>query len=652
MHVSPTCLQSTMVDLKISVGKTESLPIPPSSRLKKSTTLPGSLQQACLNGDLPNPPEQRASLRRSSGFRRSHSPRNLRSAPNSPVLPSAVSSQQFQSSAREPSLSKSLTLQVNRDHSLDNVMMRKQSDDLVVRRVEESERKDNQKWSLFQLLRREKSSSAEEILRQNTTEEALKTEKSCSAEVLRHGSAEELKSSSDFARGATIGQFKNYRSGSVDELLRHNRQSRDQANQQRRWGIVGLTSRSIDCLYSERGGSASTEEEEWRGSILDRKHSIHGLEEENDRLRSECAHLRRTIQRMSEQEKERERREGHQRQLECLKLERLLSQQREDALRMELELRSELGQLQQSLDSILRQACTPQVPPAEVYSREVDFWKVDRNEVTLGSQIGGGAWGYISVGKFREQAVAVKLPYPQILTRHTYARLQREVGIMAKVRHPNLLLFIAAVFDEKAETLTAPPMIITELLDTDLRSAYNRKLVKPSSRFSIFHDVARALNYLHTQREPIIHRDVSAPNVLLEALANGRWKAKLSDFGSANLLRLACTMGEGAIIYAAPETFPPQARSPLSPTFPQSTKVDVYSFGILVCEVMTNQMPSPDQLKVMLEEVRGLEVRGLWPSMHTLIEACTSYSPEDRPSMLEVLNKLSSKRIEGCIGTS
>ena len=62
-------------------------------------------------------------------------------------------------------------------------------------------------------------------------------------------------------------------------------------------------------------------------------------------------------------------------------------------------------------------------------------------------------------------------------------------------------------------------MIITELLDTTLRKAY---------------DVASALCYLHGLEEPIIYRDVSSANVILKAVPKGEWKAKLSDFGSAN----------------------------------------------------------------------------------------------------------------------
>ena len=134
---------------------------------------------------------------------------------------------------------------------------------------------------------------------------------------------------------------------------------------------------------------------------------------------------------------------------------------------------------------------------------------------------------------------------------------------MAQVRHPNLLLFIAAVFDGEVERLRSPPLIIMELLDTDLRKATKTKgLVLSRDRIPIFRDIAFALNYLHNHREPIIHRDLSAPNVLLEALANNRWKAKVSDFGSANLTKLAKTAAEGAIIYSAPETFPRRSSWP------------------------------------------------------------------------------------------
>ena len=121
---------------------------------------------------------------------------------------------------------------------------------------------------------------------------------------------------------------------------------------------------------------------------------------------------------------------------------------------------------------------------------------------------------------------------------------------MAQIRHPNLVLFVAAVLSEQTG-----PMIVTELLDTSLRTAYEDKHIGANKR-KIFEDVSLALVYLHGQREPIIHRDVSSANVLLISQPNDTWLAKLSDFGSANLARYATTPGEGAIVYTAPEAYP------------------------------------------------------------------------------------------------
>ncbi len=273
---------------------------------------------------------------------------------------------------------------------------------------------------------------------------------------------------------------------------------------------------------------------------------------------------------------------------------------------------------------------------AMVSSQEIEFWKIPRQEVQILGEIGSGAWGYVAKGIFRGREVAVKWPHKAILTTAKIVnRLRREVRIMAQVRHPNLLLFIAAVFDEQADRLQEPPLIVTELLDTNLRLAYEQGKLKDSSKLPIFRDVACALTYLHQHYEPIIHRDVSAPNVLLEALPKHQWKAKLSDFGSANLAKLARTAGEGAIIYSAPETFPLDIHDPNTVIPPQTTKIDVYSYGVLLCEVITNQMPASDDYRSMLQQVQRQ-----WPFMYNLIISCTKRKPEDRPIMAAVLSEL------------
>ncbi len=260
--------------------------------------------------------------------------------------------------------------------------------------------------------------------------------------------------------------------------------------------------------------------------------------------------------------------------------------------------------------------------------------EAQRQDVQILKEIGRGAWGCVAKGIYQGQEVAVKWPYRAILNARNVQRLRREVRVMAKLRHPNILLFIAAVFDELSERLEEPPLIVTELLEINLRLAYESNRLDTTSKLSIFRDVASALNYLHKHHE-IVHRDVSAPNVLLEARPHGTWRAKLSDFGSAYLARVAQTAGEGSIIYSAPEAFLLHAHDPNAVVPSQTTKVDVYSYGVLLCEVITNQQPAPENYQGMLQQVERR-----WRFMYNLIISCTKPSPEERPRMEGVLNEL------------
>ena len=191
--------------------------------------------------------------------------------------------------------------------------------------------------------------------------------------------------------------------------------------------------------------------------------------------------------------------------------------------------RQEVQELQQQISSL-------QAPRLVQQTHHTEFWKVPRGDVTLNMQsiLGTGGWGYVVEGQFRGQTVAVKCLHDVIREPAFTAVIRREIGIMTQLRHPNLVLLIAAVIDEE------DPLIITELLELSLRRAYesNRLDAGEHCKLSIFRDVASALNYLHLHHHgPIIHRDVSSANVLLESRPRGQWRAKLSDFGSAKLAR-------------------------------------------------------------------------------------------------------------------
>ena len=200
-------------------------------------------------------------------------------------------------------------------------------------------------------------------------------------------------------------------------------------------------------------------------------------------------------------------------------------------------------------------------------------WIVERREIQLtGPELGRGGWATVSVATFRGARVAAKCVHNAIISRHNVQLFRREMDMASRIRHPNLLQFIGA-------TNVGEMVILTELMPTSLRKELEIEFFPPRLATSIGLDVARALNYLHLMKpHPLIHRDISSANVLLEPLPNGRWKAKVSDYGTVNLLQRLDTICPGNPSYASPEANDPNQ---------QSTKMDIFSFGALLLEMLT-----------------------------------------------------------------
>ena len=177
----------------------------------------------------------------------------------------------------------------------------------------------------------------------------------------------------------------------------------------------------------------------------------------------------------------------------------------------------------------------------EYFESHVEYsWKVSHSDIRLVKEIGRGGYGTVHTGQLK---VAVKQLHHLIMSPEMVRLMNREIDIMSKLRHPNLLFFIAAVFDDPSGN----PLIISELMDRSLRDAYEKRLLTSErEKLAIMRDAAAGLNYLHCLPDPIIHRDVSSANVLLVSKGPGQWTTKISDFGSAKLAKRAITTGPGA----------------------------------------------------------------------------------------------------------
>ena len=248
-------------------------------------------------------------------------------------------------------------------------------------------------------------------------------------------------------------------------------------------------------------------------------------------------------------------------------------------------------------------------------------WVVGREEVMMTREVlGNGAYGKVKVAVFRGLRVAAKSLHGIIISEYTMDLFSREMDIASRVRHPNVVQFIGA-------TRVGTPIILMEIMATSLYNELRKKALTQFQILDISCDVASALNYLHLWKpDPIIHRDISSPNVLLEPSVGDSFKAKVTDYGAANLQQQAKTDMPGNPAYASPESRYPDDHSPA---------MDVYSYSVLLMEMILHRPPA---MTVPKREEQASYVS--WPPMSSLIQRCLNQDCHCRPTMSQILDQL------------
>ena len=326
-------------------------------------------------------------------------------------------------------------------------------------------------------------------------------------------------------------------------------------------------------------------------------------------------------------------------ELEHRNRERLLQQQLQDSQERERVLRQECDdlhqehddyrqqhdnieqglrqQLQESTTSLQQTSQTNATLQQQVQQlQEQSHWVVRKEEIEMTDEVlGKGGWGEVKVAKFRGLRVAAKYLHEVILSPYNISVFTREMEIAARVRHPNLLQFIGA-------TKVGTPIILSELMPTSLRKELETGPLPHHALLAISQDIACGLNYLHLfNPDPILHRDVSTANVLLLPISRG-WRAKVSDYGSANLQpMIGRTVNPGNPVYSAPEAGIPKDHSPA---------MDVYSYGVVLIEMMICRIPEVAQRQLHINSIRQ-------PTFKALIERCLKENRRERPTMSEIL---------------
>ncbi|CAA2988443.1 serine threonine- kinase STY46-like isoform X1 [Olea europaea subsp. europaea] len=223
----------------------------------------------------------------------------------------------------------------------------------------------------------------------------------------------------------------------------------------------------------------------------------------------------------------------------------------------------------------LRQICT--MSPGnhlDIPSDGSDIWEIDANQLKFEQKVATGSNSDLYKGIFRCQDVAIKVLKVERLNEDVQREFAQEVYILRKVRHKNIVQFMGAC--------TRPPLlcIVTELMSGG--SVYDflhkqKGVLKLPAILNVAIDVSKGMSYLHQNN--IIHRDLKAANLLM----NENEVVKIADFGIARMQLQSgvMTAETGTYRWMAPEVIEHR---------PYNHKADVFSFGILLWELLTGKV--------------------------------------------------------------
>ncbi|XP_044512104.1 putative receptor-like protein kinase At4g00960 [Mangifera indica] len=205
------------------------------------------------------------------------------------------------------------------------------------------------------------------------------------------------------------------------------------------------------------------------------------------------------------------------------------------------------------------------------------------NDFTIDNKLGQGGFGAVYKGRLSDgQDIAVKRLSRQ--SSQGELEFKNEVLLVAKLQHRNLVRLLGFCFKGN-ERLLIYELVPNSSLDKSIFDPMKRLLLNWEIRYKIISGIARGLLYLHEEsRLRVIHRDLKASNILLDV----DLVPKISDFGMAKLFEIDQTQGDtsrivGTFGYMAPEYLTHGKFS---------VKSDVFSFGVLVLEIISGQKNS------------------------------------------------------------
>eukprot|EP00250_Pteridium_aquilinum_P026523 c33136_g1_i1 orf=396-1850(+) len=274
-------------------------------------------------------------------------------------------------------------------------------------------------------------------------------------------------------------------------------------------------------------------------------------------------------------------------------------------------------------------------PGNEFAVEEAEDWMVDLSHLFLGHKFASGAHSRLYLGKYKDTAVAVKMLRKPDNDEEFSRRLDRqfrcEVDVLSRVHHRNVVKFVGAC--------KKPPVccIITEYLALgSVRSYLHNQQPFPLSLKQVVDmalDIARGMEYLHSQG--VIHRDLKSENlVIADDLC-----VKITDFG------VACFESETSVMTDDVGTYRWMAPEMITKKH-FSKKADVYSFGIVLWELLTGRVPFEEYTPIqaafaVVHKHARLPLPLDCPStLGHLLHQCWHSDPDKRPNSTKVVGVL------------
>ena len=218
-----------------------------------------------------------------------------------------------------------------------------------------------------------------------------------------------------------------------------------------------------------------------------------------------------------------------------------------------------------------------------------EFHVID--DLKISTQLGAGSYGTVYCAEYDGTPCVAKEIHPY-LTKITKDGRDgptpldiciKEINTLSSLRHPSIVQFLGVYFRNKSHV----PILVMERMWKSLSTILDERpnqlplLIKTH----ILYDVACGLQYLHGQKNPVVHRDLNANNILLTKSL----EAKIGDLGQAKALvsehsvKLSTKPGN-------PAHMPPEALKH-KPTY--DSKLDIFSFGCTIIHTITENFPLP-----------------------------------------------------------